>query len=36
MGHYLVQAEDTEGENGQRPEPAYYVKGPRSQYTAVF
>ena len=31
MGHYLVQAADGEWENAQRPEPAYYVKGPRSQ-----
>ena len=31
MGHYLVQAEDREWENAQRPEPAYYVKGPRSR-----
>lgn len=36
MGHYLVQAEDREGENAQRPEPAYYVKGPRSQYMQCF
>lgn len=36
MGRYLVQAEDREGENAQRPEPAYYVKGPRSQYMQCF
>lgn len=30
-GELLVQAEDGERENAQRPEPAYYIKEPRNQ-----